>query len=84
VLALDFHVTPASATYLAAKAKTAGELLTLMTVIVPIALAVIGAILLTIAILRRHKPATALSAARAVGDAQEPQPRETAEGQARP
>jgi len=84
VLALDFHVTPASATYLAGKARTAGELLTLMTVIVPVALAVIGAILLGIAILRRRKPATAPASARAVGDAQESQAREAAEGQARP
>jgi hypothetical protein len=57
VLALDFHLTPASTTYLANKAKTTGELLTLMKVIVPVALVVIGVILLVIAILRRHKPA---------------------------
>ena len=74
VLAIDFHVTPASLTYLASKAKTAGELLTLMTVIVPIALVVIGVILLGIAILRRHKPAAAPASARAVGgDAPQPQ-----------
>ena len=42
VLALDFHATPASVKYLASKAKTAGELLTLMKVIVPIVLVVIG------------------------------------------
>src|SRR6202035_5499272 len=45
--------------YLASKAKTAGELLTLMTVIVPIALVVIGVVLLVIAIMRRHQPAAA-------------------------
>lgn len=57
VLALDFRVTPASVNYLASKATTAGELLTLMKVIVPIVLVVIGVVLLVIAILRRHKPA---------------------------
>ncbi len=70
VLALDFHATPASVKYLASKAKTAGELLTLMKVIVPIALVVIGVVLLVIAILRRHKPA-AIPAAH--GDAPQPQ-----------
>ena len=75
VLTLDFHVTPASMNYLASKAKTAGELLTLITVIVPIALVVIGVVLLVIAILRRHKPAATPAAARAAADgAQEPQP----------
>jgi uncharacterized membrane protein len=59
VLALDFHVTPASVNYLAGKAKTAGELLTLMTLVVPVALVVLGAVLLVIAILRRNKPAAA-------------------------
>ena len=63
VFALDFHVTPASMKYLADKAKTAGELLTLMKVIVPIALVVIGVVLLVIAILRRHKPAAFPAAA---------------------
>src|SRR6202167_5652861 len=62
VLALDFHLTPASTTYLANKAKTTGELLTLMKVIVPIVLVVIGVVLLVIAILRRHKPAAARAA----------------------
>jgi hypothetical protein len=74
VLALDFHVTPASVNYLASKAKTAGELLTLMTVIVPIALVVIGVVLLVIAILRRHKPAAVQAAAHAAAsDAPQPQ-----------
>ena len=74
VLALDFHATPASVKYLASKAKTAGELLTLMKVIVPIALVVIGVVLLVIAILRRHKPAAVPAAARAAhGDAPQPQ-----------
>ncbi len=73
VLALDFHATPASVKYLADKAKTAGELLTLMKVIVPIALVTIGVVLLVIAILRR-KPAAAPAAARAAaGDAPQPQ-----------
>jgi DUF3068 family protein len=75
VLALDFHLTPASTTYLANKAKTTGELLTLIEVIVPAALVVIGVILLVIAILRRHKPAAIPAAARAAADgAPEPQP----------
>ena len=74
VLALDFHATPASVTYLANKAKTAGELLTLIKVIVPIALVVIGVVLLVIAILRRHKPAAVPAAARAAHGAQELQP----------
>src|SRR6516225_7516752 len=74
VFALGFHVTPASVTYLADKAKTAGELLTLMKVIVPLALVVIGVVLLVIAILRRHKPAAVPAAARAAhGDAPQPQ-----------
>src|SRR6266852_1379546 len=76
VLTIDFHVTPASMNYLASKAKTAGELLTLMTVIVPIALVVIGVVLLVIAILRRNQPAAARAAARAAapGDVPQPQP----------
>jgi hypothetical protein len=46
-----------------------------MTVTVPIALGVTGAILLGIAILRRNQPATAPAAARAAaGDAPQPQP----------
>jgi hypothetical protein len=54
VLVFDFHVTPASMKYLAHKAKTAGELLTLMKVIVPILLTVIGVVLLAVAIIRRR------------------------------
>ena len=74
VFALGFHVTPASVTYLADKAKTAGELLTLMKVIVPLALVVMGVVLLVIAILRRHKPAAVPAAAHAAhGDAPQPQ-----------
>ena len=74
VLALDFHATPASVKYLASKAKTAGELLTLMKVIVPIVLVVIGVVLLVIAILRRHKPAATPAARAAVDGAPELQP----------
>ena len=75
VLALDFHATPASVTCLASKAKTAGELLTLIKVIVPIVLVVIGVVLLVIAILRRRGPAATPAAARAAADgAPEPQP----------
>ena len=66
-LTLDFHVTPASMNDLASKAKTAGELLTLMKVIVPIVLIVIGVVLLVIAILRRRKPAAAPAATVTVG-----------------
>jgi uncharacterized membrane protein len=68
VLALDFHATPASVKYLASKAKTAGELLALTKVIVPIVLVVIGVVLLVIAILRRHKPAATPAAARAAAE----------------
>ena len=74
VLALDFHLTPASTNYLANKAKTTGELLTLMKVIVPIVLVVIGVLLLVIAILRRHKPAATPTARAAADGAPEPQP----------
>jgi len=73
VFALHVHITPASVNYLAGKARTAGELLTLITWIVPIALVVIGAVLLVIAILRRHKPAAVPAAARDHGDAPQPQ-----------
>ena len=74
VFALGFHVTPASVKYLADKAKTAGELLTLMKVIVPVALVVIGVVLLVIAILRRHKPAAAPVTLRTTpGDTPQPQ-----------
>ena len=54
VLALDFHVTPASVKYLAHKAKTSGRLLTLMKVIVPIVLIVIAVVLVLIAVIRRQ------------------------------
>ncbi len=76
VLALDFHVSPASMKYLAHKAKTAGELLALMKVIVPIVLIVIGMILLVIAILRRHKPVPTPAATVAAGS-HAPQPKST-------
>ena len=76
MLALDFHVSPASMKYLAHKAKTAGELLALMKVIVPIVLIVIGMILLVIAILRRHKPAPTPAATVAAGS-HAPQPKST-------
>jgi hypothetical protein len=71
VLALDFHVTPASMQYLAHKAQTSGELLTLIEVIVPLVLGVIGVILIIIAILRRRRPAPAVPAdAETVGTTQ--------------
>jgi hypothetical protein len=56
VLALDFHMTPASAKYLADKAKSAGRLLTLINVVVPIVLVVIGVVLAVVAVIRRRKP----------------------------
>ncbi len=77
MLALDFHVSPASMKYLAHKAKTGGELLTLMKVIVPIVLIVMGVILLVIAILRRRKSATTAQATVAAGS-DTPQPHSTA------
>jgi hypothetical protein len=58
-LALKFHITPASVNYLADKAKSAGRLLTLMQVIVPIALIVIGVALVVVAVVRRRKPVSA-------------------------
>jgi hypothetical protein len=71
VLALDFHVTPASMQYLAHKAQSSGELLTLIEVIVPLVLAVIGVVLIVIAILRRRRPRPAATAgAEAVGATQ--------------
>jgi hypothetical protein len=74
VIALDFHVTPASVKYLANKAKSTGELLTLMKLIVPGALVVIGVVLLVIAILRRHKSAVIPAAAQTThGDTPQPQ-----------
>jgi hypothetical protein len=65
VLALNFHMTPASVKYLADKAKSAGRLLTLIKVIVPIALIVIGVVLAVVAVIRRRRPVSAsgLSAA---------------------
>jgi Porin PorA len=62
VLALDFHVTPASMQYLANKAATSGELLTVIELIVPLVLGVIGVVLIVIAIVRRRWPAPAASA----------------------
>jgi hypothetical protein len=56
VLAFDFHLTPASVSYLAGKARSAGLLLTLISVIAPIALLVIGIVLLLVAFLRRRRP----------------------------
>jgi Porin PorA len=71
VLALDFHVTPASMQYLAHKAQTSGELLTLMQVIAPLVLGVIGVILVVIAVLRRRRPVSkALADTETAGTAQ--------------
>jgi hypothetical protein len=73
VLALDFHVTPASMQYLAHKAQTSGELLTLIEVIVPLVLGVIGVILVVIAILRRRRPAPTAPADTESAGATQPQ-----------
>jgi hypothetical protein len=73
VLALDFRVTPASMRYLAHKAQTSGELLTLIEVIVPLVLAVIGAVLIVIAILRRRRPASTVPADAGTVGATQPQ-----------
>jgi hypothetical protein len=70
VLALDFHVTPASMQDLAGKARSAGQLLTVMKVIVPVVLIAVGVVLLIIAVLRRRRPAPALPA---TADAPQPQ-----------
>lgn len=75
VLALDFHVTPASMASLAHKAQTSGELLTLIEVVVPVALVVLGVILVVIAVLRRRRPAPA--APKATKSADEAQPQST-------
>jgi hypothetical protein len=74
VLALDFHVTPASMQSLAHKAQTSGELLTVIEVIVPLVLIVLGVILVVIAILRRRRPIPAAPAATESAD--EPQPQD--------
>ena len=73
VLALDFHVTPASMQYLAHKAQTSGDLLTLIEVIVPLVLGVIGVILVVIAILRRRRPAPTAPADTESAGATQPQ-----------
>ena len=56
VLAFDFQMTPDSVSDLADKATSAGRLLTIAKVIVPIALAMIGLTLVLVAVLRRRKP----------------------------
>jgi hypothetical protein len=73
VLALDFHVTPASMQYLAHKASTSGELLTVIELIVPLVLGVIGVVLVVIAILRRRRPAPAVPGEAETADAAQPQ-----------
>ena len=64
VLALDFSIAPASMRYLADKATSAGRLLTLMTVIVPAVLTLVGLLLVVISVVRRRKPTPPM----AVGD----------------
>jgi hypothetical protein len=62
VIALNFRIAPDSMRYLAQKAGSAGRLLTLMTVIVPVALIVVGVLLAVIAIVRRRKPTPVVQA----------------------
>jgi hypothetical protein len=59
VMAVKVQLTPASVTQLADKAKSAGRLLTLIGVVVPVALMVIGLLLIVVAVLRRTAPAPA-------------------------
>ena len=66
VLALDFQVTPASMKYLAHKAKTSGELLTIAEVVVPTVLIVVGVVLVVIAIIRRRRKSESSPAALSV------------------
>jgi Porin PorA len=73
VLALRFHVTPASMQYLAHKAQTSGELLTVIEVIVPLVLGVIGVVLIVIAVWRRRRSAPAISADTESADETQPQ-----------
>lgn len=75
VLALDFQVSPASMKYLAHKAKTAGVLLTLIKVTVPIALIAIGGVLLVVAIIRRRKPPSTPPSPSAADDRSQPEAR---------
>jgi hypothetical protein len=56
VMAVKVKLTPASVTMLAGKAKSAGRLLTLIGVVVPLALLVIGLGLVVVAVLRRTAP----------------------------
>jgi hypothetical protein len=62
VISLNFRIAPASMSYLAHKAKSAGRLLTLMTVIVPIALVVVGVLLGVVAVARRRAPGLGVEA----------------------
>jgi uncharacterized membrane protein len=78
VLALDFQVSPASMKYLAHKAKTAGVLLTLIKVIVPIALIAVGGVLLVVAIIRRRKPQSTPPSLSAADDCSQPEARRLA------
>jgi hypothetical protein len=73
VLALDFHVTPASMQSLANKASTAGLLLTVLKVIAPLVLLAGGVIALAIAVLRRRRPAPAAPAGTEAADAPQAQ-----------
>jgi hypothetical protein len=63
----DFELRACWSGGLAPLLPAAGELLTLMKVIVPVVLVVIGVVLLVIAILRRRKPAAAPAATVTVG-----------------
>ena len=75
VLALDFHSTSASQQYLANKASSSGQQLTVLKVIVPVVLVVLGVIAIVIAVLRRRRPVPATPAG--TDSADEPQPQNT-------
>ncbi|WP_261557118.1 porin PorA family protein [Frankia tisae] len=60
VVALDFHITPASIADLADKAKSAGLLLILVGLVAPLVLLVLGLALIVLAVLRERRVLRAL------------------------
>ncbi len=67
VVALDFHITPASIADLADKAKPAGILLILVGLVAPLVLLVGGVALIVLAVLRERRVLRALLGAQARG-----------------
>jgi hypothetical protein len=59
VLAVKAALTPTSVKYLAGKASSAGQQLTIIKVVAPLVLLVLGLVALIIAVLRRNQPAAA-------------------------